>query len=90
LKEISTLGWVLIAVISLIVLSSYWSLLSLVRKKNQRSDAPSWTKSWKALSNPWENEDKQLDELSRQVSNLQNLEAANKNNDPQKPPELHP
>lgn len=88
MKEISPLGWVLIGVISMIVLSSYWSLLSLVRKKNQRSDAPSWTKSWKALSNPWESEDKQLDELSRQVSHLQKPETSDENSNTTHSPEI--
>lgn len=70
MKEIPLFGWILIIVIAGIVISSYWSLVSLLRNKDKKPQQPSWTKSWQALTKPWEAENKQLDELSRQVSNL--------------------
>lgn len=70
MSDIPLIGWILIAVIAAIVISSYWSLLSLLRNKDKKPDQPSWIKSWQALSKPWEAEDKQLNELSRQVTSL--------------------
>ncbi len=71
MKDISPVGWALIGLITLVVLSSYWSLLSLLRRKNKNPDQPSWTKSWRALSNPWEAENRQMDQLSKEVSALE-------------------
>jgi len=68
--HISTIGWILIAAIAAIVISSYWSLLSLLRNKNKKPDQPSWVKSWQVLNKPWEAENKQLGELSKKVSDL--------------------
>ncbi|HWR65126.1 MAG TPA: hypothetical protein VN364_03320 [Bellilinea sp.] len=68
--EISPIGWVLIGVITLIVLSSYWSLASMLRKRPKNPNQPSWTKSWRALTNPWEAENRQMDQLSKEVKEL--------------------
>jgi len=70
MNDISPLGWVLIGVITLIVLSSYWSLASLLRKRTKNPNQPSWTKSWRALTNPWEAENRQMDQLSKEVREL--------------------
>lgn len=70
MSNIPLAGWILIAVIAAIVISSYWSLLSLLRNKDKKPDQPSWMKSWQILSKPWEAENKQLDELSKQISRL--------------------
>lgn len=70
MNDISPLGWVLIGVITLIVLSSYWSLASLLRKRTNNPNQPSWTKSWRALTNPWEAENRQMDQLSKEVREL--------------------
>lgn len=70
MKEIPLIGWLMIGVIGMIVLGSYISLLSLVRRKDKKPNQPSWAKSWRILTNPWEAENKQLDDLSRQVSGL--------------------
>lgn len=70
MSEIPLIGWILIAAIAAIVISSYWSLLSLLRNKDKKPDQPSWMKSWQALSKPWEAENKQLDELSRKITDL--------------------
>lgn len=72
MKEISPIGWILIAVISFIVLSSYWSLISLFRNRNKQSNLPTWTKTWHILTNPWEAENKDLERLSKEVSTLGN------------------
>ncbi|HEY4692876.1 MAG TPA: hypothetical protein VIH16_05525 [Bellilinea sp.] len=71
MKEITPIGWALIGVVTLVVLSSYWSLLSLLRKKTKNPDQPSWTKSWRALSNPFEAENRQMDQLSKEVAALE-------------------
>lgn len=71
MKDISPIGWVLIGVITLVVLSSYLSLISLLRKKTKNPDQPSWTKSWRALSNPFEAENRQMDQLSKEVAALE-------------------
>lgn len=76
MKEIPLIGWILIVAIAAIVISSYWSLLSLLRNKNIKPDQPSWTKSWQALIKPWEAEDKQLDALSKSVSRLNSTDPA--------------
>ena len=70
MKEISPIGWVLIGVITLIVFSSYWSLASMLRKRTKNPNQPSWTKSWRALTNPWEAENRQMDQLSKEVKEL--------------------
>lgn len=70
MKEISPIGWVLIGVITLIVLSSYWSLASMLRNRTKNPNQPSWTKSWRALTNPWEAENRQMDQLSKEVKEL--------------------
>ena len=70
MNDISPIGWVLIGVITLIVLSSYWSLASLLRKRTKNPNQPSWTKSWRALTNPWEAENRQMDQLSKEVKEL--------------------
>jgi len=70
MKEISPLGWALIAAISFIVLYSYWSLISLLRNRNKQQRPPSWTKTWHILSHPFEAENRDLDRLSKEVSSL--------------------
>lgn len=70
MNDISPLGWVLIGVITLIVLSSYGSLASLLRKRTKNPNQPSWSKSWRALTNPWEAENRQMDQLSKEVREL--------------------
>lgn len=70
MSNIPLIGWILIAAIAAIVISSYWSLLSLLRNKDKKPDQPSWVNSWHVLSKPWEAEDKQLGELSRKVADL--------------------
>lgn len=70
MKEISPIGWVLIGVITLIVFSSYWSLASMLRKRSNNPNQPSWTKSWRTLTNPWEGENHQMDKLSKEVKEL--------------------
>ncbi|MHB1120121.1 MAG: hypothetical protein ACYC11_08685 [Bellilinea sp.] len=70
MNEISVVGWIVIAGLGLIVLSSYLSLLSLLRKKNNKPSQISWIKSWQALTRPYEAENKHLEELSERVSDL--------------------
>jgi len=84
MKEISPIGWALIGIITLIVFSSYWSLLSLLRKKNKNPDSPSWAKSWRMMAHPWEAENRELDKLSKEVANLGNH---NPSDSGQKPPQ---
>jgi hypothetical protein len=70
MKEFSPIGWVLIGAVVFIVLSTYWSLASMIRKKRHNHEQPLWTKSWHAVSHPFEAESRDLDRLSREVSNL--------------------
>jgi hypothetical protein len=70
MNDISPIGWILIGVITLIVLSSYWSLASLLRKRTKNPNQPSWTKSWRMLTNPWEAENRQMEQLSKEVKEL--------------------
>lgn len=72
MSEIPVIGWILIGGVGLIILSSYLSLLSLLRKKNNKPSQISWNKSWQALTRPYEAENKQLEELSERVSELKN------------------
>jgi len=72
MNEISVVGWIVIAGLGLIVLSSYISLLSLLRKKNNKPSQMSWIKSWQSLTRPYEAENKRLEELSERVSALKN------------------
>jgi len=70
MNDISPIGWALIGVVTLIVLSSYWSLASMLRKKTKNPNQPSWTKSWRTLTNPWEAENRQMDKLAKEVKEL--------------------
>jgi hypothetical protein len=82
LNEISPIGWALIGIVTIIVFSSYWSLLSMLRKKNKNPDSPSWSKSWRMMTNPWESENREMDKLSKEVANLGHRDASDEAQNP--------
>ena len=73
MSEITPLGWIAISIGGLILISTNLSLLTLLTRRQSRkqSDPKPLGKLIQTFINPWEPEDRQWQELSRQVKELQ-------------------
>jgi hypothetical protein len=68
MNDISPLGWIAISICGILLVITNLSLITLLRRNNQQkqSDLP-MGKILDTLKNPWGAEDRQWQELSRQV-----------------------
>lgn len=71
MNEISPLGWVIIAILVVILIATNLSLLTLFRSRSKHSNPSDPLPGlFQAFKNPWEKEDQQWRELSNQVDKL--------------------
>ena len=71
MNEISPLGWVIIAILVVILIATNLSLLTLFRNRSKHSNQSDPLPGlFQAFKNPWEKEDQQWRELSNQVNKL--------------------
>lgn len=70
MSNISPLGWVLIAFLAIMMISLNVGLLMSLRQKKTQQPDNVFTRMGHTIQHPWEKEDKQLEDLARQVNQL--------------------
>lgn len=81
--EISTLGWVIIIILVVFIVTLNFSLVSALKKKNPRKNQmmEGFKNFNQSLKDPWKNEDAKLNELSQLTDQLKNsMETKKKSN----------
>ena len=70
MNEIPTAGWVAIILIGGLLLVTNLSLIAALRNRGKKQNPPQFQETWKTMNNPWGAEDRQWNELSKRVKQL--------------------
>lgn len=74
MNDIPWYGWLIFALLALILFATNWSLISALRARNKKDSSLSTSQLMKqmgqSIRNPWQKEDEMLAELSRRTTRL--------------------